>query len=50
MPAGDGGWGDRHVSPFLLMLIFIATLGPFQFGFHLVCMSLCPRNQPIKVD
>lgn len=37
MPPGDGGWGARDVSPFLLILIFITTLGPFQFGYHLVC-------------
>ncbi|CAN8105614.1 unnamed protein product [Discula destructiva] len=35
MPPGDGGWGARDVSPFLLILIFIAALGPFQFGYHL---------------
>lgn len=33
---GPGGVGVRDVSPFLVILIFVATLGPFQFGFHLV--------------
>ncbi|KAK7744660.1 Bifunctional purine biosynthesis protein PurH [Cytospora paraplurivora] len=34
---GSGGPGQlaRHVSPFLILLIFITTLGPFQFGYHL---------------
>lgn len=26
----------RDVSPYLLLLIAISTLGPLQFGFHLV--------------
>ncbi|KAF3762863.1 general substrate transporter [Cryphonectria parasitica EP155] len=27
--------GARDVSPFLVLLVFVATLGPFQFGYHL---------------
>lgn len=34
---GPGGLGARDVTPFLVILIFVATLGPFQFGYHLVC-------------
>ena len=30
----------REVSSFLILLIFITTLGPFQFGYHLVCHHL----------
>lgn len=26
----------RDVSPYLLLLVAISTLGPLQFGFHLV--------------
>lgn len=36
MPASGPGQLARHVSPFLILLIFISTLGPFQFGYHLV--------------
>lgn len=36
MPTSGGpGQLARQVSPFLVLLIFIATLGPFQFGYHL---------------
>lgn len=27
----------KDITPYLLLLIFISTLGPLQFGFHLVC-------------
>ena len=27
----------QDITPYLLFLIFISTLGPLQFGFHLVC-------------
>ena len=26
----------HHVSPYLLVLVLIATLGPLQFGLHMV--------------
>ncbi len=29
----------QDVSPYLLLLIAITTLGPLQFGFHLVSCS-----------
>lgn len=25
------------ITPYLLYLVFVATLGPLQFGYHLVC-------------
>lgn len=33
----------RDVTPFLLVLIVVSTLGPLQFGFHLVspCLPVC---------
>lgn len=40
-------WGAREVSPFLLVLIFISTLGPFQFGFHLVRLSICDLGEMV---
>lgn len=27
------------ITPYLIYLVFVATLGPFQFGFHLVCTT-----------
>jgi hypothetical protein len=28
-----------QVTPYLILLVFIATLGPLQFGYHLVCIQ-----------
>lgn len=37
MPSSGGlGQFAHDVSPFLILVIFIATFGPFQFGYHLV--------------
>jgi hypothetical protein len=37
MPSSGGlGQFAHDVSPYLILLIFIATFGPFQFGYHLV--------------
>ncbi|POS70371.1 hypothetical protein DHEL01_v211237 [Diaporthe helianthi] len=36
MPSSGGlGQFAHDVSPYLILLIFIATFGPFQFGYHL---------------
>jgi len=32
----------RDVTPYLLYLMLVATLGPLQFGFHLVCHLAFP--------
>ncbi|KAH0551148.1 hypothetical protein GP486_007515 [Trichoglossum hirsutum] len=41
MPPPQGGAGDRswtrEVTAYLALLIAIATIGPLQFGYHLVC-------------
>jgi hypothetical protein len=29
----------RDLSPYFLYVLFIATLGPLLFGFHLVCLN-----------
>ena len=31
------------VTPYLIYLVFVTTLGPLQFGYHLV-WSCLPRN------
>jgi hypothetical protein len=33
-------FGLRDVTPYLLLLMLISTLGPLQFGFHLVSFPL----------
>ena len=33
------GPSNERVTPFLIYLLFFATLGPLQFGYHLVSMS-----------
>jgi hypothetical protein len=30
---------SKRITPFLLYLVFIVTLGPLQFGYHLVSSS-----------
>lgn len=27
------------VTPYLIYLVFVTTLGPLQFGYHLVCLG-----------
>lgn len=34
-----GGSTRSQVTPYLIYLVFIATLGPLQFGYHLVRMA-----------
>lgn len=42
MPSSGGlGQFAHDVSPYLILLIFIATFGPFQFGYHLVWCPSC---------
>lgn len=34
-----GNSASSRVTPYLIYLVFIATLGPLQFGYHLVRMA-----------
>lgn len=34
--AGSTGRPPSKITPYLVYLVFITTLGPFQFGYHLV--------------
>jgi hypothetical protein len=42
-PPGVGGrsW-TQEVTAYLILLIAIATIGPLQFGYHLVCGAFIP--------
>ena len=40
----------RNVTPFLVVLMLVSTLGPLQFGFHLVSPALCPRMRPATIS
>lgn len=35
---------NKRITPFLIYLLFFATLGPLQFGYHLVSVLLHPGN------
>lgn len=37
MATGDST--SSQVTPYLIFLVFIVTLGPLQFGYHLVRMT-----------
>ena len=32
---------QKDVTPYLVVLVLIAVLGPLQFGYHLVSHNLC---------
>lgn len=38
----------RDVTVYLIFIIFFSTLGPLQFGFHLVYPLFAPFNMPTK--
>lgn len=45
--AGEGtGRGLRDITFHLIALLVIATLGPLQFGFHLVTLSYLQSTRP----
>lgn len=46
MPSTDLQQVVRDVSSYLILLILISTLGPLQFGFHLVRYSFIHSTTP----
>ena len=36
----------RNLTPYLVFMMAIITLGPLLFGFHLVCFSARPHASP----
>lgn len=34
----------REVTPYFILLIFLTTLGPLQFGFHLVSSAATQKS------
>ena len=41
----EGQLTQAQVTPYLVFLIFIVTLGPLQFGYHLVRMLMSEQKQ-----
>ena len=53
MPSSEGLQRiARDVSTYLILLILVSTLGPLQFGFHLVsyCRSLLPLPPFLSIN
>lgn len=37
--SGDYSW-MRNITPYLVFIVFVTTIGPLQFGYHMVRLTL----------